>query len=541
MKNFNKISATIFLVFITSNWLFAQTPIVGSVANFVLFTSVGAVTNTGSSQVTGHVVSNSGAGTGFGNVNGIMQSGNSATAQCATDLNTLYNQLNGYAPDYYIAPLLGNNDTLLPGVYSISSVTILSGNLILNAQNDSNAVFIFKIQAAFTSNSSSKIKLINGALACNIFWKVEGLVDLATETNFKGNIIAHNAGINMSALDTLEGRALSTTGAIVVNGVLVYTPVGCGIPILFGPTMPSLGSANNFTLFTSNGAMANAGISTIVGDVGTNVGLTTGFNPLLVNGSIHPIPDGSTVSAAADLLNAANLMNIMPNDIELLYPAQFGNKLVLTPHAYILNGATTFTDSLYLNAQGNPNAIFFIKINGALATGVGSHVHLINGAQANHVYWLVSGAVSLGSNSVFGGTLASINGAITTFTGVQLNGKLLTTDGAFSTSAITTTLIPQFPLAVNWLYFKGQQINEDVILKWRVQQEINNEYFLIEKSKDGISFIDLAKIVSENKLNKYEYIDHQPYYTTYYRISEIDIDGNIAVYKTIKVNMKELL
>lgn len=535
MNNFNKLITTIFLVLITNNVLLAQTPTIGSVANYVLFTSVGAVTNTGVSHITGNVGSNIGAGTGFGNVDGIMQSGNSSTAQCAIDLNSVYNQLNSYAPDYFIAPLLGNNDTLLPGVYSVAGATTLNGNLILNAQNDSNAIFIFQIQAAFSSNAASKIKLINGALACNVFWKIEGLVDLATETNFKGTIIAHNAGINMNSLDTLEGRVLSTTGAISINGILAYTPLGCGTPILSGPIMPTLGSANTYTLFTSNGAMTNAGISTIVGDVGTNVGLTTGFMPLLVNGTIHPIPDGSTVAAAADLLNAANLMNIIPTDIELLYPAQFGNHLVLTPHAYILNGATSFTDSLYLNAQGNPNAIFFIKINGALSTSVGSHVLLINGAKANNVYWLVSGAVSIGSNSEFVGTLVSINGAINTLTGVHLNGKLLTTNGAFSTTAITTTLAPQFTLPVHWLYFKGQYINQDIVLNWRSLEEINNQYFLIEKSKDGISFDYLTKIMVNNQLNEYEYTDHQPFYTSYYRISHIDLDGSISVYKTIKV------
>lgn len=321
MKN---LAQTLFLVLVfllAEISSFAQAPNLGTTANFVLFTSIGAVTNTGISQITGNVGSNSDAVTGFGNVNGGMHNGNSTTALGAADLNLAYNQLNTAIPNYFVAPLLGNGDTLLPGVYHISGVTTLNGNLILNALGNPNAVFIFQIQAAFSTNASSKIKLINGAMACNVFWKVEGLVDMASQTYMRGTIIAHNAGINMNTLDTLEGRALSTNGAISMNGVMVYTPIGCGSPALNGPAMPSLGSASCYTLFTSNGAMTNAGVSIISGDVGTNVGLTTGFDPLLVNGAIHSIPDGSTTSDASDLLNIANLMHIMPFDSEFRYPA----------------------------------------------------------------------------------------------------------------------------------------------------------------------------------------------------------------------------
>lgn len=542
MKNLSLALATFVLFFFTENAIFAQAPNLGSAASFILFTSVGAITNTGISQITGDVGSNSGAGTGFGNVNGVMHSGNGTTALCSADLNTAYLQLNAAIPNFFVAPLLGNGDTLVPGVYNISGVTTLNGDLILNGLNNPNAVFIFQIQAAFSTNAASKVKLINGALACNIFWKVEGLVDMATGTYMRGTVIAHNAGINMNVLDTLEGRALSTTGAISINGVMAYTPIGCGSPTLNGPLMPTLGSASCYTLFTSNGPMTNSGVSTVTGDVGTNVGPTTGFNPLLVNGTIHSIPNGSTVTAASDLLNASNLMNIMPHDIELLYPAQFGNDLVLTPHTYILNAATSLTGNIYLNAQGNANAVFFIKIYGALSTSVSSNVILMNGTQTDKVYWLVSGAVGFDNNSIFNGNLISVNGAVSTLsTGVQLNGRLLTTNGAFNTTAITAiSPSPCFALPLNWLYFNGQAIHNQVALTWGTSHEVNNKYFLIEKSMDGLLFEVLTKVMAKNEnLNikkEYEFTDHQPFQTTYYRISQTDIDGQTNFYKTIKVN-----
>jgi hypothetical protein len=188
-------------------------------------------------------------------------------------------------------------------------------------QNDPSAVFIFQIEGAFSSAANSEVSLVNGAQACNVFWKVEGLVDLATGTSMKGTIVANNAGININTGAVLEGRALSTTGAISVDGILAYKPIGCGSIVLNGPTAPDLNSAICYAIFSSNGSVTNAGVTFVTGDVGTNVGLTTGFDELNVTGEIHPIPDTSTADAANDLLIAYNYLNVLPYDIELIIPS----------------------------------------------------------------------------------------------------------------------------------------------------------------------------------------------------------------------------
>ncbi len=424
---------------------FGQAPNLGTAANFVLFSTNGAVSNTGISQLTGNVGTNNGSSTAFGNVNGVMHDADGASAKCASDLLIAYNKLDSTIPTFFPAPLLGNGQILVAGVYSISSAATLNLDLTLNAQNNSNAVFIFKIKGAFSTNASAKVKLINGALACNVFWKVEGLVSMATGTTMRGTVIANNAAINMNTGDTLEGRALSTTGAVTVSGVLAYTPIGCGSPVLTGPIAPALGSAACYAIFSSNGAVTNTGITYVTGDVGTNKGAATGYNPLLVMGTIHTIPDGSTAQCAADLLNAYSYVNTLPYDIELLYPAQFGHNLVLTPHTYIMKAAATLTDTLYLNAEGNANAIFVIQINGALTTSTYSKVKLINGTQSKNVYWKIEGAVSINNYSVFRGTIICHNGALGAInTGVVLDGRALTTGGALTTNAINA-VAPALP------------------------------------------------------------------------------------------------
>ena len=424
---------------------FGQAPPLGTTANFVLFSTNGSVSNTGISQLTGNVGTNNGSSTAFGNVNGVMHDMDLASGQCATDLLTAYNQLNSTVPTIFPAPLLGNGQILTPGVYSISAAATLNLDLTLNGMGNPNAVFIFQIAGSLSTNADSKIKLINSAKACNVFWKIEGLVSMASGTMMKGTVIANNAAINMNTNDTLEGRALSTAGAITVDGILAYTPIGCGSPVLNGPAAPNLGSAACYAIFSTNGAVSNSGITHLTGDVGTNNGLTTGYNALDVTGTIHPSPDGSTATCAADLLTAYNYVNTLPYDIELLYPAQFGNNLVLTPHTYLMNAAATFTDTLYLNALGNVNAIFVIQINGALTTSTYAKVILINGAQAKNVYWKIEGAVTINNYSIFNGTIICNNGALGAInTGVILNGRSLTTAGAVTTTAITAIASP-FP------------------------------------------------------------------------------------------------
>ncbi len=443
MKNKLQLLLIATLLFFIPNLISAQAPNLGTVADFVLFSANGPVNMTSINHLTGNVGTNNGTSTNFENINGQIHDADGASAQCATDLLVAYNQLNSTVPTFFPSSLLGNGDTLTPGVYSIGAAATLNLNLYLNAQGDANAVFIFQIAGPFSSNAGSQIKLINGALACNVFWKVEGLVDITSGTSMKGTVIANNAAIVINTGSSLEGRAISTDGAITVDGILGYTPTGCGSPSHNGPAAPTLGVAACYAIFSTDGAVSNTGTTTITGDVGSNNGSATGYNPLLVSGLIHPIPDGSTAQAAADLLLAYNYVNALSYDIELMYPVKLGNSLVLTPHTYLMSGAAHLTDTLFLNAEGNSNAVFVLQINGALTSSTYSQVVLTNGAQAKNVYWKIEGAVSINNYSEFCGTIICNNGSLGALnTGVVLNGRSLTTAGAITTNAITAIASP---------------------------------------------------------------------------------------------------
>jgi hypothetical protein len=417
---------------------FSTNPSLGSAANFVLFSTDGGMTNVGLSHLTGNVGTNNGAMGGYGNVDGGMHNADGVTAAAAGHLLTAYNLLNSAIPTFFPAPLLGNGQTLNAGIYSIGESASLNNILYLDGQGDANAEFIIKIGGAFSTSALSQVVLLNNAKACNVFWKIEGLIDLASGTKMKGNMVCTAAIVMRSGVE-LEGRALTTVGAISTDGVIARTPVGCGSPVLSGPAAPDLKSISCYALFTANEGLTNSGVSFVTGDIGTNVGLTTGFQELNVTGNIHPIPDVSTAAAAADLINIQTYLNILPHDIELLYPAQFGNDLVLTPHTYLLNAATVHTGTVTLNALGNADAIFVLKITGALSTSTYAKVLLTNGAQAKNVYWKITGAVEINDYSEFVGNVVANNGAINIKTGTVLLGRALSTSGALNTAAVTVT------------------------------------------------------------------------------------------------------
>jgi hypothetical protein len=541
---------TLGLLLFAPKAMIAQAINLRTTSSFVLFTTTGAVGNTGISQVTGNVGTNTtgGAITGFGNINGTEYIGNAITLAAAGDLDLLYNELNTATSTAAHAPLLGNGETLNAGVYAIAGVTTLNDVLILDGQGNPNAKFIFQISAPFSTNASSQVTLINGALACNVFWKVEGAVNMATNTKMRGTIVAHTGLIDMGAGVTLEGRALSTTGAITINGTLAYLPTGCGSPVLTGPAAPALGATACYALFTGIEAMTNAGSSFITGDVGTNDGLTTGFNPLQVIGMIHPIPDASTNACGTALVVVYNYLNLIPTDIELKYPAQLGNGLVLTPHTYIMNAAAHLTGNLTLNAEGNADAVFVINIQGALTTSTYANVILLNGTQAKNVFWKVNGAVTISDYSVFKGTIVSKDGAISLNTGVDLQGRALTTAGLFLTAAVNVVIPPNtcnLLLPVSWLSFTAEKsTNAAVVLKWSTANEINNNHFVIQRSSDGANFTTLSKVaagINNNSNQSYTYADVKAMDgNNFYRLQQVDNDGNFKYSAIVQVKMSNV-
>lgn len=201
--------------------------------------------------------------------------------------------------------IFGNNEVLTSGVYSFDAASSLSGNLILNGQGNPNAIFIFKLGAAFTSGAGSKVTLANAASACNVFWVAEGAIALAGSTEIKGTLLGHNGAVSLAAGCTVEGRLFSTTGAVTLDGSTVKTPTNCNYL--------DIGVLSSFALFTSVGAVTNAGISNVTGDTGSNLGIISGFLTSTVIGNTY----GPTSPFVTIDKNVLSTFSIYQNGIQI--------------------------------------------------------------------------------------------------------------------------------------------------------------------------------------------------------------------------------
>jgi hypothetical protein len=101
---------------------------------------------------------------------------------------------------------------------------------------------------------------------------------------------------------------------------------------------------------------------------------------------------------------------------------------------------------------------------------------------------------------------------------------------------------PGSDLPVSLVQFTGTTEKGTVILNWSTASEINNDYFVVEKSTDGEMFSELARIDgagNSNDLLSYEYIDENPSDLNYYRLRQYDFNGTTSCSEIIKVSLPE--
>ncbi len=184
------------------------------------------ITNTGPTTITGDVGLSPGSSvTGFASVtlHGTKNVANAAALKAKNALTSAYNDAAGRTPKTNVPTELGGT-TLKAGVYS-SDTLGLTGTLTLDAEGNSNAVFIFQAGSTLITAPASNVTLINGASACNVYWKVGSSATIATSTQFVGTILALTS-IELQTGAQLQGRALARNGAVTLDANVITT-AGC--------------------------------------------------------------------------------------------------------------------------------------------------------------------------------------------------------------------------------------------------------------------------------------------------------------------------
>lgn len=307
---------------------------------------------------------------------------------------------------------------------------------------------------------------------------------------------------------------------------------------IFAQTI-DFGTASSFVLFTITGGVSNAGVSSFIGDIGTNTGAISGFQSNTVSGYFHNT-DSVTNQARSHLLTGYNQLMAFPTT-KAIHAATFGGNETLTPGIFGLASAANVIGTINLDALGDTNAIFIFRFSGAFSFAASSSVVLLNGMRSRNVFWVSEGAIAFGVNSTLNGIFIANNAAVSMAAGCSLNGRLYSTTGAISVdggdlqNSKQSNSISALPITL--LTFESQCSLEYTVINWSTAAEINNNFFTILRSVDGIKWTSVKEFIGAG--NSSTLINYSFNYvelgneSSYYRLKQTDFDGNFSYSKSI--------
>ena len=101
---------------------------------------------------------------------------------------------------------------------------------------------------------------------------------------------------------------------------------------------------------------------------------------------------------------------------------------------------------------------------------------------------------------------------------------------------------PKGVLPVSIINFSATAKNNTVLLNWSTANEVNNDYFTIERSSNNKDFAGIGKVNSQqatsNNVQQYSFTDNSPLKgVSYYRLKQTDKDGKFSYSKVVTADV----
>jgi hypothetical protein len=337
--------------------------------------------------------------------------------------------------------------------------------------------------AAQTIGGSATTNFYNLTLA-NTFSTIPQFT-LAIATNVRNTLTMTSGKVNLATYTLTLGTAAATPGT------LTYTA-----DWLYGGT---------FTRWMNTPIIA-------IGNTAGHfpMGSSTDYRPLWV-ANTAVLTTGGTISAVhTPILNSTAVS---------FADASWGNTVIFTSKSYW---------TLSTSAISVAGSAFSLRMQ---ATGMG-RVAAVSDLN------LTLAASAVGTHAASAGTITNPQVNRTGLTLNQLNNTSTSQNFYFGSKSAAS------PLPVELLSFNAI-LNEDktVDLHWVTASETNNDYFTIEKTKDGMVYEEVGRVKGAgNSITKRQYDakDYNPYKNrSYYRLKQTDYNGQYEYSKLVPVENTE--
>ncbi|MBI4645548.1 MAG: hypothetical protein HY738_02875 [Bacteroidia bacterium] len=438
--------------------------------------------------------------------------------------------------------------------------------LTFNAYTQSNGDFNASTLTTFNINNT-----INHT--AGTFTAPGGTIVKGTGNWTNSGTFVHNSGtVQFNSSLTLGGTSTYSFNNVTISGGVLTAPAA---------NMNVAGNWTNNSSFTHNSGTVTLNGNNVQQTIGGTISTT--FNNLTVNNSypgyavtfsapetvsgILTLTDGHITTTATNILtldaSASVTLGGAPQDssfikgpmnhtvniatsVTKIYPVGKGNsyrRMELTIDQNVVT-STTYTAELFnQNATTGgcstlPGTIDkvsqtrYYNISQSPATGLdAASIRMYFGCSGKNdgVTDLANLAVAKTNCPDVWTDLSGITGGTAACGGSYFEGYIDASFTSFSRFALANKTGGTNPLPVELLSFTAELDHGHVQLEWTTASEKNNDYFIVQKTLDGASFEEVARIPggdNSNNVLHYSATDNEPYFgVSYYQLVQVDFNG----------------